>query len=119
MKVLKQLYLIKSKRIAQFLDKDREALKFFLHRLRYVAERNDNKFERIIRIAIPKSISNILNRKETPIDKVIISLTGDSFRFFLSSFLIELTENEAVNLESYLDMDLSTFIIEFKKFIKI
>lgn len=113
MKVLKRLYLLDNHKPLNILNKDKEAVKFFLRRLRYIS--NDGRsFERAIRISIPKSVEGLLNNRHVSSRTIVIQKVKIIPVNQYSRFMIEMTAGESMMFSS---QNLQDFIVSLPKFI--
>jgi len=94
MKVLKKLYLLTNYKPLNLLNKDKEAVKFFLRRLRYISS-DGSAFERAIRISIPRSVEGLLNNRHSSSRTIVIQKVKPIPIEKSTCFLIELTAEES------------------------
>jgi len=94
MKVLKKLYLLTNYKPLNLLNKDKEAVKFFLRRLRYISS-DGSAFERAIRISIPRSVGGLLNNRHSSSRTIVIQKVKPIPIEKSTCFLIELTAEES------------------------
>jgi hypothetical protein len=114
MKVLKKLYLIAGNVPTQkYLNKDTEALVFFLKRVRYISNYSDDAFVRAIRISIPKSIVSIMTGPPR-----CIVFQDQHLELLGTNHLVELTDEEAkAIIGPEKEMKLYQFIIATGKYL--